>query len=91
MPITPRKSADPDPIDVVVGKKLRKIRKSRAYSQADLASALGVTFQQIQRYEYGLNRISVSVLVRAALSLQISPSDLLPDLSDFSPSASANI
>jgi transcriptional regulator with XRE-family HTH domain len=49
-------------IDVVVGTNLRTIRTSLGYSQAALAYELGITFQQVQKYERGENRISSSVL-----------------------------
>ena len=83
MPATPAKSNAPDPIDVVVGLRLRNARKARGYLQADLAKALGVTFQQIQRYEHGRNRISVSTLIRAAAALDVAPEDLLPQPEDL--------
>ena len=46
-------------------------------SQGQLGEALGVTFQQVQKYENGKNRISASMLVRAAEALGIRASDLL--------------
>ena len=49
----------PDPIDVAVGIRLRSLRKQRGMSQETLARALNLTFQQIQKYEKGTNRISV--------------------------------
>ena len=47
-------------------------------SQDDLAKALGITFQQIQKYERGANRVSASMLVRAAQTLACSCAELLP-------------
>jgi len=52
----------PDPVDVYVGKRLRKQRLLMRLSQEQLARAVGVTFQQIQKYERGTNRISASRL-----------------------------
>lgn len=52
----------PHPVDLKLGKKLREIRTSRGMSQAELGKQLGITFQQIQKYETGKNRISVSRL-----------------------------
>lgn len=52
----------PDPVDVYVGKRLRKQRVLLRLSQEQLARAVGVTFQQIQKYERGANRISASRL-----------------------------
>lgn len=68
----------PDPIDVEVGARLRSIRRNVLMSQDTLARGLGLTFQQIQKYERGTNRISASMLVRAAAVLSVRPSDLLP-------------
>ena len=52
----------PDPVDVHVGKRVRERRVSLGMSQADLGDNLGLTFQQIQKYERGVNRISASKL-----------------------------
>jgi transcriptional regulator with XRE-family HTH domain len=68
----------PDPIDVEVGLNLRRLRLARGHSQTALADALGLTFQQIQKYERGANRVSASMLVKAARFLRVSAADLLP-------------
>ena len=52
----------PDPIDVEVGGKIKAQRRLAGMSQNILADRLGVTFQQIQKYEKGANRISASKL-----------------------------
>jgi transcriptional regulator with XRE-family HTH domain len=62
----------PDPIDVAVGARIRMRRKSLGVTQAGLAEALGLTFQQIQKYERGTNRVSASMLVRTARRLDCS-------------------
>jgi transcriptional regulator with XRE-family HTH domain len=83
-------SADgPDPIDVEVGITIRRLRKERGLGQARLATALGITFQQVQKYEQGTNRVSASMLVRAAKALSVQPADLLPttDAAPLPPSA----
>ncbi len=49
-----------------VGNRLRQRRKEKQVSQGQLAAALGRTFQQVQKYEIGANRISASVLFDAA-------------------------
>ncbi|MBE1236396.1 helix-turn-helix transcriptional regulator [Phaeovibrio sulfidiphilus] len=53
-------SNNPDPIDVEVGRRLRARRKVLALSQQQLADTVGITFQQVQKYERGLNRLSAS-------------------------------
>jgi transcriptional regulator with XRE-family HTH domain len=59
-----------DPVDVAVGARIRLLRKMRGLSQQALAEAAGVTFQQIQKYERGSNRVSASMLARIAQTLQ---------------------
>jgi transcriptional regulator with XRE-family HTH domain len=71
-------SRGPDPIDVEVGLNLRRARRDRGVSQSDVGDALGITFQQVQKYERGANRVSASMLVKAARFLGIRAADLLP-------------
>lgn len=54
----------PDPIDVHVGSRVRMRRKLLGMSQEKLGKALGLTFQQIQKYEKGANRIGSSRLYK---------------------------
>ena len=79
----------PDPIDVAVGLRLRTLRKSRGLSQDQLGRSLGITFQQIQKYERGTNRVSASMLVRAARFLGVAPTALLPEEGDPTPRSPA--
>jgi transcriptional regulator with XRE-family HTH domain len=69
----------PDPIDVAVGLRIRQLRKARGMSQENLGDALGITFQQIQKYERGTNRVSASMLVKTARTLNVAPTAILPD------------
>ena len=64
---------EPDPIDVYVGKLLLALRKSRGVNQTELGEAIGVQFQQVQKYETGANRISASKLYKAAMFLGVEP------------------
>jgi transcriptional regulator with XRE-family HTH domain len=66
-----RPAQGPDPIDVHVGRQLRYLRISRRMSQERLGSMVDLTFQQIQKYEKGTNRVSASVLYRLARALDI--------------------
>ena len=59
----------PNPIDVEVGARIRVRRKYLSLSQSALAEALGLTFQQVQKYERGANRVSASMLVKIAAKL----------------------
>lgn len=49
-------------VDAFVGAQLKSLRKSSGFSQTELANKVGVTFQQIQKYERGTNRIGASRL-----------------------------
>ena len=60
----------PDPIDVAVGARIRIRRRWLGFSQTQLATALGITFQQVQKYERGANRVSASMLVKIAAKLE---------------------
>lgn len=51
-------------VDVFVGQRLRELRMLAGLSQSDVASALGLTFQQLQKYERGFNRVSSSRLFK---------------------------
>ena len=66
----------PDPLDVMVGARIRIFRTHRGMSQSDLAAKIGVAFQQVQKYEKGINRVGASRLSRIAAVLDISIGDL---------------
>ncbi|HEY2660386.1 MAG TPA: helix-turn-helix transcriptional regulator [Caulobacteraceae bacterium] len=61
---------DIHPVDLHVGEQIRAWRKRRELTQAQLARSVGLTFQQVQKYETGLNRVSASMLVDLARSLE---------------------
>jgi transcriptional regulator with XRE-family HTH domain len=63
--------AAPDPIDVTIGSRLRLRRLAMGFSQETLGRALGITFQQIQKYERGTNRIFASRLFHLAHVLRV--------------------
>jgi transcriptional regulator with XRE-family HTH domain len=71
MPEIPDQERAPNPIDVHVGLQVRLRRKELKISQEKLAEALGLTFQQVQKYERGANRISASKLYEIARALQV--------------------
>jgi transcriptional regulator with XRE-family HTH domain len=54
----------PNPVDKHVGSRVRMRRLMLDMSQTDLANALGITFQQVQKYENGTNRVSASRLMQ---------------------------
>lgn len=61
----------PNPIDLHVGGRVRLRRKLVGLSQEQLADALGLTFQQVQKYERGSNRVSASKLYAIARTLGV--------------------
>lgn len=72
----------PDAVDAYVGARVGALRKLRGTSKSALADAIGVTFQQVQKYERGFNRISASPLYRIAGALDTVPAELFVDLPD---------
>jgi transcriptional regulator with XRE-family HTH domain len=60
-----------DPYDVEVGRRIRARRMAKQMSQMDLAGHLGLTFQQVQKYEKGTNRVAASRLKRIAKILDV--------------------
>jgi transcriptional regulator with XRE-family HTH domain len=61
----------PNPVDKHVGSRVRMRRRTLAISQEKLGHALGLTFQQVQKYEKGTNRIGASRLEQIARILQV--------------------
>ena len=66
-----RDRSDFHPTDIHVGRRLMKFRRERGLSQSELARAIGVSFQQVQKYEAGTNRIAASRLWSAAQMLNV--------------------
>jgi transcriptional regulator with XRE-family HTH domain len=73
---------DENKVDQRVGENVRRIRILRRLSQEKLALTVGVTFQQIQKYEKGINRISASRLVQFSIVLSCSLEDLFEGAKD---------
>lgn len=61
----------PDPVDIHVGSRVRLRRAILGFSQERLAEALGLTFQQVQKYERGVNRVSASRLFHLGQILDV--------------------
>ncbi len=66
-----RGTGKPHPIDVHVGGRVRLRRRLLGVSQGKLAEAIGLTFQQVQKYERGANRIGASRLFELAQALDV--------------------
>ena len=80
----------PDAVDLHVGARIREDRIAAGLTQAELGAAVGVTFQQIQKYERGANRVSASMLVHIAAALDVPlvtlfPSQRAPTGADLEP------
>src|SRR3954451_131683 len=72
----------PNPIDKHVGSRVRMRRMMLAMSQEKLGDALGLTFQQVQKYEKGTNRIGASRLQQISHILQVPVAFFFEDASD---------
>ena len=71
---TPKKGG-PKPFDRALGKRLRAHRNASGLSQQRLAGLLGVSFQQLQKYETGVNRMPAGHIVNAARILDVPVSE----------------
>ena len=76
----PSQVPHPHPLDVELGRYIRKRRRELGLSQDQLGRMIGVTFQQVQKYEHGTNRVSFSRLVEIAQSLNCTVAELIGDL-----------
>ncbi len=63
----------PHPVDIHVGSRLRALRVRRSLSQTNLADKLGLSFQQVQKYETGANRVSASKLFDISRIMGVTP------------------
>ena len=79
----------PQQIDIRVGARIRLRRKMLRMSQSDLARQIGVTFQQVQKYEKGANRIGTSRLLQICSVLKIGPAWLFQGVAGNAPRTEA--
>lgn len=70
----------PDPIDIHVGQRIKARRVGLRISQSEIGKALDVTFQQIQKYENGANRVGASNLYRLSKALDVDVSYFFADM-----------
>ncbi len=66
-------------INTIVGERIRALRKYKGMTQSQLAEAIGVTYQQVQKYEKGATAITVERLYQIAEALSVAPSEILPE------------
>ena len=78
----PAESRLPNPVDLHVGARIRLRRRMQGVSQERLAESLGLTFQQVQKYERGANRVSASKLYEIAATLRTPISYFFDGLDD---------
>jgi len=78
------------PVDIHVGKKLKQIRTLRRLSQTDVAKRLKLSFQQIQKYEIGSNRVAASRLFELSQILEVTPAYFFEGLHDNTNDAPAS-
>ena len=71
-----KKKLPTHPIDIRVGERIREIRLLRKMTQTELAKKVGVRFQQVQKYETGLNRVAASRLHMIAEALDVEVGEL---------------
>jgi transcriptional regulator with XRE-family HTH domain len=64
-------------MDAEIGGRIRDLRRALGMSQEQVAKNLGITFQQIQKYENGKNRVSASALILICQALGTNPSEML--------------
>lgn len=76
----PRTNKLTSKMDVEIGRAIARVRTLKGMNQTDLGEHLGVTFQQVQKYERGQNRLSVSSLITLCRALEISPLDIIGPL-----------
>ncbi len=69
----------PNPTDIYVGSRIRMRRKMLGLSQEKLGEKLGITFQQIQKYEKGTNRVGASRLQAMSDALEVPVAYFFPD------------
>ena len=76
----------PDEVDACIGRRVRARRRQLNFSLQQLAAQLGVGFQQVQKYEAGLHRISAGTLFQIAVALGTQVDYFFQDLPDERPS-----
>jgi len=70
------------PIDIQVGARIRTFREAAGISQHHLGKDIGITFQQVQKYETGANRVSASKLYLIAQRLGVSIAEIVGEVEE---------
>lgn len=72
--VKPKVASD---VDRLIGQRVRQLRMQLGMSQEELGKGAGITFQQIQKYEKGTNRLSVNRMLQFVELLQTTPNDII--------------
>lgn len=83
------KGAGPKPLDVALGMRMRATRLAKGMSQQALGNAVGISFQQIQKYERAANRLSYSRMVTIANALGMKAETFIGGLDPFGSDSTA--
>ena len=83
-------NGEPNPVDSHVGARIRQRRLRLGMSQTELAKAIGLTLQQLQKYERGLNRVSSSRLFDLSSALQVTVGFFFDEMSGEPPLVASN-
>lgn len=76
-------SAHPNPIDIEIGKRLRKLRNIQGISQKKLGIYLNISSQQVQKYESASNKLSVSMLLEIASFFRVPAGYFIDGIVDY--------
>lgn len=79
-----------DSFDKRLGNKIRQLRIMSGMSQQNVADLLGVTFQQVQKYEQGANRITAKTLYILSKHLHVPLTEILEGVPEYTPSSEAS-
>ena len=82
-PRNPRHGA----LDAALGARIRRRRRELGLSQSALGGKLGITFQQVQKYENGANRVSATMLIRLSEALAMPVTEILQPVDPDAPPA----
>jgi transcriptional regulator with XRE-family HTH domain len=74
-------------LDAALGERIRRRRRELGMSQSALGGKLGITFQQVQKYENGTNRVSATMLVKLSGALDLPVTAILHDPEPAAPPA----
>lgn len=76
-------------LDAAIGERIRRRRHALGLSQSALGAKLGITFQQVQKYENGTNRVSATMLLKLSDALAMSVNEILQEVDPDAPPVDA--